>query len=113
MQYMYLRRAGKAKNPGRHPFGMIGVQKLADGTISVGVLTIHSADRFDKSQGRRLMFRKIFKDRSALVTPGGELPCLTNLLGRNVSRLDQPVRHQEILNTLITDEAKSDYPSLP
>jgi hypothetical protein len=59
------------------------------------------------------MFRKIFKDRSALVTPGGELPCLTNLLGRNVSRLDQPVRHQEILNTLITDEAKSDYPSLP
>lgn len=109
MQYMYLRRKGKAKNPGRHPIGMIGVHKLDDGRISVGVLTVHSKDRFEKFKGRQLMFAKIFKDRSALINPGDKLDLeLVSLIHPDVfRRLDNADRHQEILTTLIKDEVSA------
>lgn len=104
MQFMYLRRKGKKNNPGRHPIGMIGVQKLDDGTVSIGVLGLHSKDRFDKFKGKQMLFCKVYKDRSALLTKPGDLPSLVDLVGANVARLDNKTRHQEILEKLVLDE---------
>lgn len=104
MQFMYLRSKSK-KNPGRHPFGMIGVQKHESGGVDVAIQMIHSTDRFDKEVGRHLLAKKINKDRVAVVAAGDPALHLGTILPRGASqRLDDYVRHQEILNKLIKDE---------
>ena len=105
MQFMYLRRKGKSKNPGRHPIGLIGVQKLDCGGVAVGVQMVHSGDRFSKELGRQLLPEKILKDRVALVAKGDGLPPLHTLLPKGVAqRLDNYLIHQDIFEKLLHDE---------
>ena len=105
MQIMYLRRTGNKKNPGRHPIGLIGVQKTPDGAIDVAVQMAHSSDRFVKLVGRELLALKMVRDRSACWVPGDPALELHTILPHGVSRrLSNYTRHQEILDAIIKDE---------
>ncbi len=107
MQYMYLRRKGNKKNPGRHPIGLLGVQKLENGSVAIAVQMIHSKDRFEKKMGRQLLERKINKINGikSLLTNKEDIPSIHSLLPSGVSdRLDGYPRHQEILERLVQDE---------
>jgi hypothetical protein len=105
MQFMYLRKLGKAKNLGFHPIGLVGVQKNPDGTVDVAVQMAHSSDRFVKSVGRELLAKKIVRDRAARLTPSDPSLDLHVILPTGVARrLYNYTQHQEILNKLIKDE---------
>ncbi len=105
MQFMYLRRKSNNKNPGRHPIGLVGVQKNPDGTVDVGVQMVHSSDRFVKSVGRELLAKKIVRDRCARLTSKDPSLDLHVILPHGVARrLSDYTEHQEILNKLIMDE---------
>lgn len=104
MQFMYLRRKGNNKNPGRHPIGLIGVQKNPDGTMDVAVQMAHSADRFVKSVGRELLVQKIVRDRSCRLDTKDHLELHTILPPGVARRLSNYTEHQEILDRIIKDE---------
>jgi len=97
---MYLRRRGKSKNPGLHPFGMIGVERLSAAQILLKTSTIHSKDRFVKSKGRKILG---IRDGSVVDLKNG-IVYLHDILSRSsVQKLSDYAAHQKILDSLIKD----------
>jgi len=108
MQFMYLRSKGSKKNPGRHPIGMLGVKKQADGAVAVAVITLHSGDRFDRQLGVRWLHTKFNNNQVKVTVPAGQpngLPLLHTLLPTGfATRLNDYLHHQKVADLLVKDE---------
>lgn len=103
MQFMYLRTHGTKKNPGRHPIGVIGVQKFED-CVQVAIATIHSDDRFEKSVGKEIIRSKMWKGNVDMLGTESKVR-LADIIPRGMGkRLDNFLRHQEIFELLVKDE---------
>lgn len=110
MQFMYLRKSGSKKNPGRHPVGILGI-KLEGSKLAIAVSTIHSSDNFQKTVARDIIQRKLYNETVATIDiPTGTLPELFTLLPKNFARRINYVHHSKCFARMVEDELNVNSP---
>ena len=120
LHLMYLRRNSKKDSDKfskrGHPFATIGVLRHPrTGTVNVAAVILYSSDKhFQKSEGRRQVLTKAFKDPNLIIPKEGqEFPYqLYDFLPKSVyGRITDKQKANDIFESLIK-EAKELKPSI-